>query len=82
MGKRKPILKTTKMNTMKFASAFMMLSDMTSTTDKEKLETKQRIVFATMRHHIPDWQPPSNWEKLSTTEKLKRLEGIQHEPWD
>ena len=65
------------MDTLKFASAFMMLSDMTADSDKAKLQTKQRIVFATMKHFIPDWQPPKDWDKLSTATKLDRLDKIQ-----
>jgi len=65
------------MNTLKFASAFLMLSDMTADSDKAKLQTKQRIVFATMKHYIPDWQPPKDWGELSTAEKLDRLDKIQ-----
>ncbi len=44
---------------------------------REKEKTKERIVFATMRHHIPDWQPPNNWTSLTAAERLKRLEQIQ-----
>ena len=65
------------MNTLKFAKAFMMLSDMTAETEEQKAKTKERIVFATMRHHIPDWQPPNNWNSLTAAERLKRLEHIQ-----
>ena len=66
------------MDTFKFAKAFMMLSDMTADTDEQKAKTKERIVFATMRHNIPDWEPPEDWNSLTATERLKRLEKIQN----
>jgi len=44
---------------------------------EDKLKYQERIVFATMKAQIPEWQPPSDWETLTDTEKLKRLELIQ-----
>jgi hypothetical protein len=32
-----------------------------------------------MKHFIPDWQPPEDWDKLPTAEKLDRLNKIQEE---
>ena len=66
------------MDTLKFAKAFMMLSDMTAETDEQKAKTKERIVFATMRHNIPDWEPPQDWNSLTAKERLRRLEQIQN----
>ena len=66
------------MDTLKFAKAFMMLSDMTDETDEQKLKTKERIVFATMKHYIPDFQPPDNWNSLTIKERLRRLEHMQN----
>ena len=65
------------MDTLKFAKAFMMLSDMTAETDEQKAKIKERIVFATMRHKIPDWEPPQDWNSLTAKERLRRLEQIQ-----
>ena len=66
------------MDSLKFAKAFMMLSDMTAETDEQKAKTKEKIVFATMRHNIPDWQPPEDWTSLTAKERLRRLELIQN----
>ena len=61
-------------------NAFLMLSDMdTEQTPKQKAKTKERIVFATMRSEIPQWQPPQNWDNLPPEERLNRLESIQKE---
>ena len=57
--------------------AFLMLSDLENDNIKDKVKSKEKIVFATMRANIPQWQPPSNWETLTDKEKLKRLEQIQ-----
>ena len=65
------------MDVTKFAKAFMMLSDMTADTEEQKAKTKERIVFATMKHNIPDWQPPEDWNSLTAKERLRRLEQIQ-----
>ena len=57
---------------------FMMLSDLDNNDNiKDKVKSKQRIVFATMRAQIPEWEQPKDWETLTDTEKLKRLELIQ-----
>jgi hypothetical protein len=58
---------------------FLILGDMQNyDTKEEKLQYKQRIVFATMRASIPQWQPPENWEELSVDERLDRLEKLQN----
>jgi hypothetical protein len=57
--------------------AFLMLSDLENDNIKDKVKSKQRIVFATMKAQILDWQPPSDWETLTDQEKLERLELMQ-----
>ena len=58
---------------------FLMLGDLQNfDTEEEKLKYKQRIVFATMRANIPQWQPPEDWEELSVKDRLDRLEKIQN----
>lgn len=63
-------------NEFDFMKVFMVLGDMTSPDD---VKYKERIVFATMRSMIPDWQPPSGWDSLPDKEKLNRLNRIQNE---
>ena len=58
--------------------AFLMLSDLDNNDNiKDKVKNKERIVFATMKAQIPEWQPPEDWETLTDQEKLKRLDLIQ-----
>ena len=64
-------------NNFNFMNAFLMLSDLENNTIEEKAKSNERIVFATMRANIPDWQPPKDWDKLEAAERLKRLERIQ-----
>jgi len=63
----------------KAMQGFLLLGDMQNfDTEEEKLKYKQRIVFATMRANIPQWQPPEDWEELSVKDRLDRLEKIQN----
>ena len=57
--------------------AFMMLGDLEKQSIEERVAYKEKIVFATMRNSIPDWQPPQDWDKITNEEKLERLEKIQ-----
>jgi hypothetical protein len=60
-------------------SAFLIMGDLESSEKplKEKVAYKERIVFATMRNSIPDWQPPSDWETITDEDKMSRLTKIQ-----
>tara|TARA_R100000657_G_C4638358_1_gene84809 strand:- start:412 stop:819 length:408 start_codon:yes stop_codon:yes gene_type:complete len=66
------------LNSMK---AFMLMGDLMG--DKQSIadavKYKERIVFATMKNAIPDWQQPDNWERLNDTEKLEVLNKIQEQ---
>ena len=61
--------------------AFMLLGDLTTEQSKklsdEAIAYKERIVFATMRASIPDWQPPNDWNNLTNKQKLERLDKLQ-----
>ena len=66
------------LNSMK---AFLLMGDLMN--DKkgdtaDAVKYKERIVFATMRSKIPNWQPPSDWERLNDSDKLERLTKIQN----
>ena len=68
-----------KFNAMK---SFLVLGDLMNndkTTLKDKVKYKERIVFATMRSMIPQWEPPSDWSKISDEQKLERLTKIETE---
>jgi|TARA_B100001094_G_scaffold324818_1_gene378034 hypothetical protein len=59
---------------------FLALGDLTSNenaTIQSKVEYKQKIVFATMKNLIPDWQPPSNWDILTDEDKLEILQKLE-----
>ena len=61
--------------------AFLLMGDLMN--DKkgdtaDAVKYKERIVFATMRSKIPNWQPPSDWERLNDSDKLERLTKIQN----
>jgi len=61
--------------------AFMLLGDLDATSTEKlsdaRVAYKERIVFATMRASIPDWQPPSDWDSLTNGQKLDRLDKLQ-----
>ena len=69
------------MNNIGIMQAFMLLGDLSTKQgdelSDEAVKYKERIAFATMRASIPDWQPPSDWDKLSNAEKHKRLKKLQ-----
>ena len=65
------------LNSMK---AFLLMGDLMN--DKKEdiakaVKYKERIVFATMRSKIPNWEPPSDWGRLNDSDKLERLIKIQ-----
>ena len=66
------------LNSMK---AFLLLGDLMNDKKEDKADAvkyKERIVFATMRSKIPNWEPPSDWERLNDSDKLERLTKIQN----
>ncbi len=68
---------------LSMAKAFMFLGDMVNDySDKKEIadavKYKERIVFATMRNQIPDWQKPEGWDRLNDADKLERLTKIQN----
>ena len=66
------------MDKLGFMKAFLMLGDLEVKTPlNEKVKYKERIVFATMRSLIPQWEKPSNWDDLSDEIKFERLEKLQ-----
>ena len=73
-GEPDPVL-----NSMK---AFLLMGDLMGAKDNggditDVVKYKERIVFATMRNKIPNWEPPSDWGRLNDMEKLDRLNKIQ-----
>jgi hypothetical protein len=69
------------MNNINMMKAFMLLGDLSTKQGDElsdmAVKYQERIAFATMRASIPDWQPPSNWNELTNTEKHKRLKKLK-----
>ena len=68
-----------KNNSLNYMSAFLTLGNLTSQNEskEDKLKYKERIVFATMKANIPNWEKPNNWNKLPVNERLKRLNSIE-----
>tara|TARA_R110000850_G_scaffold263729_1_gene392612 strand:+ start:220 stop:714 length:495 start_codon:yes stop_codon:yes gene_type:complete len=67
-------------SSLKFMNAFLKLGDITSDKEEtiaDKVNYKQKIVFATMRANIPQWETPSDWDKISNEDKLKRLTKLE-----
>ena len=67
------------MDTTKFAKMFMMMGDLTPNerTLEEKVAYEQRIVFATMKNQIPNWEQPQDWSDLTLEQKDERLTKIK-----
>ena len=66
------------LNSMK---AFLLMGGLMNDKKEDTADAvkyKERIVFATMRSKIPNWQPPSDWERLNDSDKLERLTKIQN----
>ena len=67
-------------SSLKFMNAFLKLGDITSDKNEtiaDKVNYKQKIVFATMRANIPQWEMPNDWDKISNEDKLKRLTKLE-----
>jgi len=58
---------------------FLIMGELTGQKEsrEDKLKYQERIVFATMKASIPDWEPPSNWYELSIEERENRLEKLK-----
>ena len=69
------------MSNINMMKAFMLLGDLSTKQGDElsdmAVKYQEKIAFATMRASIPDWQPPSDWDKLSNAEKHKRLKKLK-----
>lgn len=58
---------------------FLIMGELTGQKEsrEDKLKYQERIVFATMRASIPDWEPPSDWYELSLDEREDRLDKLR-----
>ena len=66
-----------KLNMMKSWLVLGELMEDKKTTLKDKVKYKERIVFATMRSMIPQWEPPSDWSTISDEQKMERLTKLE-----
>ena len=68
-----------KNNSLNYMSAFLKLGNLTSQNEskEDKLKYKERIVFATMKANIPNWEKPNNWDTLPVNERLERLNKLE-----
>ena len=67
------------MDNIKAMNMFLTLGKLTNQneTREDKLKYQERIVFATMRASIPDWQPPSDWYELPIEEREERIKKLK-----
>ena len=67
------------MSNIDFMKMFLVLGDITKgeQTREDKLKYDEKIVFATMRSMIPDWEKPSDWDSLSIDEREKRISKLK-----
>tara|TARA_R110002096_G_scaffold66229_1_gene161184 strand:+ start:655 stop:867 length:213 start_codon:yes stop_codon:yes gene_type:complete len=67
------------MDNVNAMNMFLALGELTNekVTREDKLEYQERIVFATMRANIPDWQPPSDWYELPIEEREERIKKLK-----
>ena len=63
---------------IKAVNMFLLLGDLEhgkkpDTEEKRlnKVNYEARIVFATMKFEIPNWEKPNDWNNISDQEKLK-----------
>jgi hypothetical protein len=58
---------------------FLLMGELTGQKEsrEDKLKYQERIVFATMKASIPDWEPPSDWYELSLDEREDRLDKLR-----
>tara|TARA_R100001443_G_scaffold116760_1_gene138368 strand:+ start:1106 stop:1672 length:567 start_codon:yes stop_codon:yes gene_type:complete len=64
---------------LNMAKTFLLLGDLSTNKESvsDQIKYKEKIVFATMKSQIPNWEKPSDWDTLPNAEKLKRLENFQ-----
>lgn len=69
------------MDSTDLMKAFLKLGDLAGGENQsleDKVAYKERIVFATMRANIPDWEVPEHYKNLDTKGKLELLEKLQN----
>tara|TARA_B100001559_G_scaffold116766_1_gene98120 strand:- start:300 stop:797 length:498 start_codon:yes stop_codon:yes gene_type:complete len=67
-------------SSLKFMKAFLKLGEITSDKNEslaDRVKYKEKIVFATMRANIPQWETPRDWNTISNEDKLKRLTKLE-----
>ena len=67
------------MDNIKGMNMFLALGKLTNHKEsrEDKLKYQERIVFATMKASIPEWEIPEGWYELTIEEREKRIELLQ-----
>jgi len=67
------------MENVNMMKMFLAMGELTNQkeTREDKLKYQERIVFATMRASIPDWETPSDWYELSIEDREKRIKQLK-----
>tara|TARA_R110000751_G_scaffold291829_2_gene399010 strand:- start:19 stop:255 length:237 start_codon:yes stop_codon:yes gene_type:complete len=60
------------MDVLKTLKVFIILGE--NMEEKERLAYESRIIFATMKHFLPEFKEPDNWDKKIDSEKRERLD--------
>jgi len=61
-------------------NAFLILGDVSKdekTTREDSQKYQERIVFATMRSLIPNWEKPQGWDELPIEERENRIAKLR-----
>jgi len=69
---------------LKFMNAFLVMVDMgkepeTVEEREAKVKSEERIVFATMKSLIPDWEKPKDWDSHSLEKKEELIAKVKKE---
>tara|TARA_R110002110_G_scaffold156340_3_gene351373 strand:- start:975 stop:1184 length:210 start_codon:yes stop_codon:yes gene_type:complete len=67
------------MDNLKAMNMFLTLGKLTNQEEsrENQLKYQERIVFATMKASIPEWEIPEGWYELTIEEREKRIELLQ-----
>ena len=57
---------------------FLVVGDQTCTTQRERIEFQEGIIFAALRSQILDWQIPGGWDGMTLDEKEARIKDMRN----
>lgn len=60
-----------------FMKGLLIFGDLGNDSLEDRVKYKERIVFATMKHMIPGWEKPRDWDSLTDEVKMERLTKLE-----